>query len=87
MLNLKEAAYCPELCSTLHTSTIRFNTHRSTIHFNANVLIGNLGESLDFAVEDDEYANATEDNSEIDRQLAAEILPVRVSDYGSLDLS
>lgn len=47
MLNLKEAAYRPELCSTLHISTIRFNT---------NVLIGNLGEPLDLAAEHDECA-------------------------------
>ncbi|KAI0799585.1 hypothetical protein BC629DRAFT_1496958 [Irpex lacteus] len=45
MLNLKDAAYRPEMCSTLHISTIRFNT---------NVLIGNLGESLDFATGHDE---------------------------------
>ncbi len=45
MLNLKEAAYHPELCSTLHISTIRFN---------ANVLIGNLGEPLDLAAEHEE---------------------------------
>lgn len=50
MLNLRAAAYRPELCSTLHISTIRFN---------AQVLLGNLGEPLDLATEDEERAIET----------------------------
>ncbi|KAI0799586.1 hypothetical protein BC629DRAFT_1496967 [Irpex lacteus] len=42
ILDLKQAAYSPDLCGTLHMSTIRFNT---------DVLNGNLEEPLDLATE------------------------------------
>ena len=59
MLNLRQAVRDAELPNN--------TTNRSTIHFNSNVLVGNLGQSLKFGAEYDEpelMTDHSEDSSE-----------------------
>jgi hypothetical protein len=58
MLNLRQANRALESSRYSGHDT----THRSTIRFNASIIVGNLGESLDFG-QDDNWENEVAENA------------------------